>query len=216
MQTDDAATEVRGGAPAGPSPERVRAVEARRAALQQDLVRLQRARRPVRGARVRVALWSLAIVLLFAALRPGGVARAAGIEARLLAGAGTVGGHRLTQPGQRARAVPGDVVTASEDPAGAAGARVEIAVGEGRLTLAPGARLLVERLGPPSIRLLAGELAGLGPLALQTAAGTLVAPLGVSVEVRRAPGGGLEFLAHGPGATLTDALGVHALGVGGP
>jgi len=199
------------GASEGPSEARRRAVEARVATLRRDLEVGPHPAQPVRRARQRVFVWSLALIILFAASRPT-TARAGGPEARLLRGSATLGGHRLTGAGAIARATPGDVLTVAPD------GRMELGVGAGRVNLLGGARLLVERLGPPSLRLLGGDADALGPLVLQTLAGTLRVPAGVEVEVRRAAAGTgashagpLVFTVDGPGAELVDARGVHPL-----
>jgi hypothetical protein len=188
------------------------------AELRHDLARDGHPAPPARRTRQRMLVWSLALVALLHASRPT-TARASGPEARLLRGTATVGGHRLGAVGEAARTTPGDVLTV------APGGRLELYTEPARVALLGGGRLLVEALGPPALRLLSGEADVLGPLVLQTLAGTLRVPPGVAVEIRlggasagpspAAPvgPGPLVFVADGPGAEVVDARGVQSVAV---
>jgi hypothetical protein len=154
-------------------------------------------------------VWSLALVVLLAASQPKS-ARAGGPEARLLRGTATVGGHRLMAAGAAAHTTAGDVLTVAPE------GRLELGLGAGRVALLGGGRLLVEGLRPPALRLLSGEADALGPVVLQTLAGTLHVPPGIEVEIRLGPlsplgAAPLVFGADGPGAELVHARGVQAV-----
>jgi len=142
-------------------------------------------------------LWSAALALLFGSLRPG-VVLGGGPEAVLVAGSATVGGHRLAEAGQTASAGPGDVLATGP------GGRLTLALGRGRLELREETLVLLERLGPVSVRLLAaGSVAVDGPLTLVTADGVLAAPAGARVEIRAVVAGANPAPAGArPGASL--------------
>ena len=167
----------------GPSAARRRAVEARAEALRRDLELDQHPARPGRRARPRLLMWSLALVVLFASSRPTS-ARAAGPKRGSWRGLATVGGHRLSDAGEAARISAGDVLTVGPE------GRLELGIGAGRVALLGGGRLLVERLGPPALRLLSGDADVLGPIVLQTLAGTLRVPAGVEIRAAGTGAGG--------------------------
>ncbi|MEZ6014128.1 MAG: hypothetical protein R3F49_03365 [Planctomycetota bacterium] len=201
--------------------ERRAEVEERIRVLRADIARMERGRQPGPHARFRVIVWSVALVGLFSALRPG-AALAGGPRVRLVAGAGTAGGHRLEAQGATAPVGPGDVLVASPE------GRLELRVGGGALVVHGGGRALVERLGPPSLRVLRAPAYARGPLAVTTPDGHLSVPEGVTVRIAGAdpagssptPGGSgaaagalmhspWTFEADAPGAELCDATGTH-------
>lgn len=193
-------------APRTPSEAQRAALEARAAHLRAEVERLRARAAPERRGRPRFLLWTCVAIVLCAAWRPGRV-DARGPRAELLGGRATVGGHRLEEVGAWARVSPGDLLVAGPD------ARLALEVGEGRIVLDAGAELLVERLGPPSLRLRRGSAEVLGPIALVTNAGVLNVAAGAVVAApafrELVPGKG------GAASTLTDAGGVAQVTRGG-